>query len=52
MVVVSLYAVSRDVLMHTYPLHDVWDLGESLLCHLLLHGEQRCLVDMRLGYTL
>ena len=48
-VVMAQYVTSHSTSTTTYPLHDVWDLGKSLLCHLLLHGEQRGLVDMGLG---
>lgn len=51
MVIAARYVVSREILLHTYSLHDVRDLGESLLCYLLLRSEQRGLVNMRLGYA-
>ena len=43
------YMIPCETLLHTYPLHDIWDLGESLLRHLLLDSKKRGLVDVRLG---
>jgi len=45
----SWYATSHEMLLYTYPLHDVWDLCEGLLRHLLLRGKQRSLVNVGLG---